>query len=254
MNRSLVLGSSPPLAAATSISPRRETMRIAIIEPLLMLRSAITKACQVESDCEVIAEAGSGSQALRAVVDHQPELVVLNLLLPDMDGFRVVERIRARAAATRILILSPYSDDFTILRVEQANVQGFVDQQHNTLAVLRDALRAIAAGGTYFSPAYEVARQARHADPRSFDKLLSAGEQRVLRLIAEGLTDEEIGELLRISPRTVRTHRHNILQKLGVAGTPKLIAFAMRHGFTTRNPPIGFGRARVARARFDYPL
>ena len=118
-------------------------------------------------------------------------------------------------------------------RVEKANVHGFVDKRENVIAVVGEALRALAAGATYFSPAFENVRKARRADPHSFDKVLTESEQRILCLIGEGLADEEIGRQLEISPRTVQTHRHNILRKLRIAGTPKLIAFAMRHGFTT---------------------
>jgi DNA-binding NarL/FixJ family response regulator len=98
-------------------------------------------------------------------------------------------------------------------------------------------------GGTYFSPTFEDARRKRHADPQSFDKVLSETEQRLICLIGEGLTNEEIGRKARISPRTVQTHRHNILRKLNISGTLKLIAFAMQRGFTTRNPPLNPGRS-----------
>jgi len=218
-------------------------MRIVIVEDLLMFREAIAKACEREFGYTVLAEADSGAQAIEAVVSVQPDVLILDLSLPDMDGFAVIDRIRASACPPKILVLSAYSDDYTVFRVEKANVHGFVDKRQNAIAVLREALQAIAAGGTYFSPTYENARRARHADPDSFDKILSESEQRILCLIGEGLADEEIGQKLRISPRTVQTHRHNILRKLRISGTPKLIAFAMRHGFTTRNPPLNPGRS-----------
>jgi DNA-binding NarL/FixJ family response regulator len=217
-------------------------MRIAIAEDLLMFREAIAKACAREFGHRVVAEADSGAQAIRTVRHSRPDVLILDLSLPDMDGFAVIERLRAAGCPTKILLLSAYSDDYTVFRVEKANVQGFVDKRQNAIAVLKEALHAIARGGTYFSTTFESARRARHADPQSFDKILSESEQRILCLIGEGLTDEEIGGKLRNSPRTVQTHRHNILRKLGVSSTPKLIAFAMRHGFTTQNPPLLPGR------------
>lgn len=203
-----------------------------------MFREAIAKACEREFGHTVVAETDSGTRAIRAVLEARPDVVVLDLSLPDMDGFALIDRLRASGCHPKILVLSAYSDDYTVFRIEQANVQGFVDKRQNAIAVLREALDAIAAGGTYFSPTYETARRARHADPEAFDKILSESEQRILCHIAEGLTDEEIGQKVGISPRTVQTHRHNILHKLKISGTPKLIAFAMRHGFTTRNPPV----------------
>jgi DNA-binding NarL/FixJ family response regulator len=212
-------------------------MRIAIVEEVLMFREAIAKACARDFGHHVVAEADSGTQAVRAVASSRPDVVVLDLSLADMDGFDVIDRIRASAALTKILVLSANSDDYTVYRLEKAKVQGFVDTKQNAIATLKEALQAIAAGGTYFSRTYENARQARHADPHSFDKILSESEQRILCLIGEGLANQEIAEKLRISPRTVQTHRHNLLRKLRIQGTPKLIAFAMRHGFTTRHGP-----------------
>jgi DNA-binding NarL/FixJ family response regulator len=217
-------------------------MRIAIAEDLLMFREVISKACQQEFGHRVVAEVDSGRRAVQCVLATEPDVLILDLSLPDLDGFAVIDRLRRNACRSRILVLSAYSDDYTVFRLEQANVHGFVDKRQNPIAVLEQALRAIAAGGTYFSSTFEDARRARHADPQSFDKVLSETEQRILCLIGEGLTDEEIGRKVRISPRTVQTHRHNILRKLNISSTPKLIAFAMQRGFTTRNPPLNPGR------------
>jgi DNA-binding NarL/FixJ family response regulator len=217
-------------------------MRIAIAEDLFMFRETIAKACQRDFGHTVVAEADTGAQAISVVFREDPEVLILDLSLPDMDGFAVIDRIRSSTRFPKILVMSAYSDDYTVFRVEKSNVHGFVDKRQNAIAVLGHALEAIAAGGTYFSPSYESARRARHADPQSFDKILSESEQRILCLIGEGLTDDEIGHKVGISPRTVQTHRHNLLRKLKISGTPKLIAFAMRHGFATRNPPLNSGR------------
>lgn len=207
-----------------------------------MFREAVAKACEREFGHRVVAEADSGGKAVHCVLATQPDVLILDLSLPDMDGFAVIERLRGNACRTKILVLSAYSDDYTMFRIEKADVHGFVDKRQNAIAVLEQALRAIAAGGTYFSSTFKEARRARHANPQSFDKVLSETEQRILCLIGEGLTDEEIGRTAQISPRTVQTHRHNILRKLNISGTPKLIAFAMQRGFTTRNPPLNPGR------------
>ena len=216
-------------------------MTIAIAEDLLMFREAITKACKTEFGHHVVAEVASGIQAIESVQRAQPDVLILDLSLPDMDGFTVIDHLRASGCRTKILVLSAYSDDFTVFRIERANVHGFVDKRQNAIAVLREALQVLRAGGTYFSPTFESARRARHADPKSFDKVLSESEQRILCLIGEGQSDDEIALRFKISPRTAQTHRHNILWKLGIGSTPKLIAYAMRHGFTPGNPPLNSG-------------
>jgi DNA-binding NarL/FixJ family response regulator len=224
-------------------------MRIAIAEDLFMFREAIAKACEMEFGHRVVVEVDSGIQAIKSVRRAKPDVLILDLSLPDMDGFTVIDRLRASGCRTKFLVLSAYSDDYTVFRIEKANVHGFVDKRQNATAVLKEALQVVEAGGTYFSPTFEAARRARHADPKSFDKVLTESEQRILCVIGEGQTDDEIAQSFKISPRTAQTHRHNILWKLGIGSTPKLIAYAMRHGFTPRNPPLNSGRtATPARA------
>ena len=132
----------------------------------------------------------------------------------------------------RILVLSSHCDDYTLFRIEQSKVNGFVDKNANTLSTLREALAALEEGKCYFSAAFYAAKAARRADPRSFVKILSDRERAILYLIGEGLDDDEIGARLQISARTASTHRSNILRKLDIRGTPKLIAFAHENGFT----------------------
>ncbi len=218
-------------------------MRIAIAETLRMFREAIVKACETEFGHEVVSEVDSGLRAIVSVQRTNPDVLILDLSLPDLDGFTVIDRLRASGSLTKILVLSAYSDDYTVFRLEKANIHGFVDKRQNAVAILKEALQAIGNGTKYFSPTFESARRARHADSKSFDKILSESEQRILCLIGEGLTNDEIGQKIGISPRTVQKHRHNILHKLEISSTPKLIAFAMRHGFATRNPPLNSGRA-----------
>lgn len=207
-------------------------MKIVIIEDHLIIREAVRRACIHEFGHEVVGEAEFGAAGVQLVSQLRPDLVILDLGLPDMDGFAVASVIQKAIPTTRIMVLSGLLDDYTVFRVEKAGIHGFVDKNSNTITQVRGALDAIASGRTYFSPAFNMARLARRTDTASFEKVLSESEQEVLSLIGEGLTDEEIGIRLGISPTTAQTHRSNILQKLHIKGTPKLVAFAIRHGFT----------------------
>lgn len=207
-------------------------MRILIIEDHLIIREAVRRACVQEFGHEVVAETEFGAAGVQLASRLKPDLVMLDLGLPDMDGFDVIAVIQKALPSTRLLVLSGLLDDYTVFRIEKAGVHGFIDKGTNTIAQVRDALDALAAGRTYFSPAFSMARLTRRADTASFEKVLSESEQEVLSLVGEGLTDEEIGIRLGISPSTAQTHRSNILQKLHIKGTPKLVAFAIRHGFT----------------------
>ena len=197
-----------------------------------MFRDVIRKICVNPFGHEVVAETDSGERAVELILKHQPDVVILDLSLPDMDGFNVVDRVFAAMPLVRFLVLSAHCDDYTLFRVEKSGVHGFIDKNSNTVDTLQDALRAIAAGRVYFSAAFQEAKVARRLDPRSFTKVLSEWERAILSLIGQGLSDQEIGGRLNLSPRTVQTHRSNILRKLDIKGTPKLIAFAIEHGFT----------------------
>ena len=207
-------------------------MKIVIVEDHLMIRDVIRKVCSNDFGYKVVGETGSGLEAVQLIVKLRPDAVILDLSLPDMDGFNVADRVFRVMPSLRILMLSSHCDDYTLFRVEKSGVHGFIDKNSNTVEILRDALKAIEDGRIYFSQAFQAARLARRTDPRSFVKVLSDWERAILSLIGQGMSDEEIGERLSLSPRTVQTHRSNILRKLDLKGTPKLIAFAVEHGFT----------------------
>jgi DNA-binding NarL/FixJ family response regulator len=180
----------------------------------------------------VVGESDSGVKAVEMILRLKPDAVILDLSLPDMDGFNVVDRVRKQLPMLRVLVVSSHCDDYTLFRVEKSGVQGFVDKNSNTVETLREALLAIETGRIYFSSAFQAAKNARRADPASFSKVLSDRELAVLSLIGQGLSDSEIGERLGVSYRTAQTHRSWILRKLEIKGTPKLIAFAIENGFT----------------------
>lgn len=201
-----------------------------------MFREAIRKVCVGEFRCKLVGESDSGATAIEVCQRTKPDVVILDLSLPDLDGFEVAVRLKRQRPAPRILVLTAYLDPYTIFRVERANLEGFVAKNTDTIRTLRLALTALANGGTYFSPAFQSARAARRADPMSFEKLLSATEQTVLASIGRGANDNEIARHLGISPCTAQTHRSNILRKLKLPGTPKLMAFAIESGFAALLP------------------
>ncbi len=211
-------------------------MRIVIVEDHLMFRDVIRKVCSTQFGHEIVGATASGVEAVELILRLEPDAVILDLSLPDMDGFNVVDRVFAKMPGLRVLVLSSHCDDYTLFRVEKSGVHGFIDKTSNTVATLRDALKEIGAGRIYFSETFQRAKIARRADPNSFTKVLSEWERAILSLIGQGLSDEEIGERTKLSPRTVQTHRSNLLRKLQIKGTPKLIAFAIEHGFTQVPP------------------
>jgi len=207
-------------------------VRIVVVEDHLMFRDLIRKSCRIPFGHEVVGETDSGVAAIEMILRLKPDIAILDLSLSDMDGFLVADRVLKSLRGLKVLVLSSHCDDYTMFCVEKSGVHGFIDKNTNTVETLQEALVALQAGRIYFSPAFKAAKLARRADPMSFTKILSDRERAVLSLIGHGMSDDEIGALLDVSNRTAQTHRSRILRKLEIKGTPKLIAFAVAHGFT----------------------
>ena len=207
-------------------------MRIVIVEDHLMFREVLRKVCAGELGHDVVGEADDGEQAVEIVAQTKPDLVLLDLHLPSLDGFGVVEAIQKRAPQARILVLSSHCDEYTVYRAERAHVHGFVDKNTNSVAMLKAAIGAVAEGKVWFSDAFLKAKAARYRDPLSFDKVLTERERAVLALVGLPFTDTEISRELEISEETVEKHRFNILRKLGLRTTAELARYARERGFT----------------------
>jgi len=206
-------------------------MRIVLVEDHLMFREILRIFCAKELKADVVGEAGSGQEAMRIIRKVQPDCVLLDLHLPEGDGFEVAEFTLSRWPSTKVLMLSSHCDDYTLLRVEQSGAHGFVDKGSQTLNDLRRAFAALARDEKFYSPAYDEAKRARASDLH-FSQILSKQECVVLSLIGQSFSDQEIARQLGITPTTAQTHRSHIMRKLDVSGTAKLIQFALEHGFT----------------------
>lgn len=207
-------------------------MKIAIVEDERLFRDVLRKACATHLGHEVVGEAGTGREALVVVPAALPDLVVLDIHLPDMDGLEVLKLLRRKRALLKALLISSYFDEYTFCRIERAAVQGFIDKSTNTVAELGLAIGAIEAGGTYFPSLFADARRAHNRDPLAFDKILTDREQTILSLVGEPLSDAEIAAQLRLSPATVEKHRFNIMRKLGLSSRAESARFARRCGLT----------------------
>lgn len=214
-------------------------MRIVLVEDHQLFRDVLRKLCQTDMGHVIVGEARDGKEAIDIVADVKPDLVLLDLHLPKLDGFAVIENIRRLVPEVMILVLSSHCDDYTVYRAERANVQGFVDKNTNSLLALKAAISAVCDGKTSFSEAFKRVRAKRHKDPVSFDKVLGNRECEVLALVGQSMRDSEVAQRLGISEQTVATHRLNIIRKLGLENTTELVRYARDHGFTLTTPQDG---------------
>jgi DNA-binding NarL/FixJ family response regulator len=201
-----------------------------------MFREVLRKICEQDLQHKVVGEAADGRKAVEVIGELKPDMVLLDLHLPNLDGFEVIEKVRKAQPDLVILLLSSHCDDFTVYRAEKAGVQGFVDKNTNSVASLKQAIGQVAQGKASFSEAFNRIRAKRRADPQSFDKVLGNRERTVLALVGQSLRDSEIAEKLGISEQTVATHRLNIIRKLSLTNTTELVRYARDHGLPLSAP------------------
>lgn len=207
-------------------------MNIVVVEDHALVADLLAAVCERDFGFAVKAVCGAAETGLAAIREHRPDLVLLDISLPDGDGLSLAETVRRELPAVRFLVLSSLRDPATLRRVREIGVQGFVDKREQQLPLLREAVRLVAGGETYFSPSIDDALRQQASDPQSFHRMLSPYEQQVLSLIGESLSDAEIAERLNIKSATAQSRRRDIMGKLNIHSTPKLIRYAIENGLT----------------------
>jgi len=178
----------------------------------------------------VIAEAGSGEQAVQEYVKLQPQVVVMDISMPGIGGIGAIERIIARDSSAKILVLSVHEDSVFTTRAMQAGALGFIPKRSAPEEMIK-AVEQVAQGKTCIDPAIaqQIAMQKLTGSESILD-VLSQREFEVFRLLAEGKTVNDIAEILSLSPKTVGTHHTNVKQKLDVSNSAELARLAIRSG------------------------
>jgi DNA-binding NarL/FixJ family response regulator len=205
-------------------------MRIVIVEDHQIICDLLCKVCVEDFGHEVIAAVPTAKEAIVEINRTKPELVILDLMLPDSDGFAVVESIRQERRAARILAISSRCDAHTVLRVEEAGLDGFIDKKSSMLEDFRQAIEAIASGRQHFSGAFLQLQSSRRRNAKAFDKLLTKRQQAILTLIGDLLNDQEVAARMKISVSTAEAHRYRIMHKLGLKTRTELVRYARVNG------------------------
>jgi DNA-binding NarL/FixJ family response regulator len=186
----------------------------------------------------VVGEAGDGLEAARLVERLQPDVLVLDMMMPGLHGLNVARQIRKRSPATRVVILSMHKDESYVLEALKNGAAAYVLKDSSAEELVKAVNEAV-AGRRYLSPplsdsAVEVYVQSSRTAAMDAYESLSDREREVLQLAAEGQTNAEIGKRLFISPRTVEIHRANMIKKLGLRNQADLIRYALKQGILPR--------------------
>ncbi len=211
----------------------RAPIRVLVADDHMIVRSGIRHVLESESGFEVVGEAGSGGEALALTSELKPDVVVLDISMPDQSGLEVAARIREGAERARVLILSMHNHAEYVLESVRAGAHGYL-LKDTAATDLREAIRAVCRGESYFSPPVASRLSAavrREAEARQTGlELLTGRERDVLLGIARGRTNKEIAAELGISHRTVETHRESLMRKLQIHTVAELTRFAIGAG------------------------
>jgi DNA-binding NarL/FixJ family response regulator len=211
------------------------TVRILLADDHTIVREGLRKILEAHPGWEVIAEAADGRQAVRQALELKPDVVIMDLAMPQLSGIDAIQQIVRRLPSARLLVLSMHADEVYVTRAIKAGAHGYLLKDSAGTDVLR-AVTALTQNKSFFSPAVsrimldDYVRQLAERGITDRYDLLSEREREVFQLIAEGRVNKEIAEILHLSPSTVETHRARIMEKLDVHSAVEIVLYAVRKG------------------------
>lgn len=214
-----------------SLSP----LRILLADDHTVVRQGLRKVLEERSDWEVVAEAGDGREAVRQAEELKPDVAIIDIAMPLLNGIEATRQIVKRLPATRVLVLTMHSDEAYVNQILQAGATGYLLKDSADVDLIQ-AVTAVSKGKSFFSPAVarvmldDYVRQLADKGVSDRYQLLSEREREIFQLIAEGKANKEIAVLLSISPSTVETHRARIMEKLDLHSAAEIVLYAVRRG------------------------
>ena len=204
-------------------------IRVIIVDDHHLVRQGLRQLLEREFDIHVIAEASDGQDAVDTVGRFRPDVVVMDVEMPGINGIEATDRIRTEYPGIQVVMLSMHSDPVLIRQAFDRGARGYVLKKSIGVELVK-AIRTVCRGVTYHSLSIEQSEYAVEQPSRSTPPQLTVREREVLRLIAAGNTNQQVAETLRISIKTVEIHRSNLMAKLGTHSLPDLIRTAIRLG------------------------
>ena len=212
-------------------------IRILLADDHVLVRQGTRELLEQEEDMEVVAEAGDGEEAVQLATSHRPDVAIMDIAMPKLNGIEATRQIKALHPATAVLVLTAYDDDQYVFALLEAGAAGYLLKDVHVTELIR-AIRAVHAGESVLHPAIArkvINRFAQPADRRLEESLeqLTERELEVLKLAAKGMTNRQIASELVISVRTVQVHLSNVFGKIGVGSRTEAVLHALRQGWIT---------------------
>jgi DNA-binding NarL/FixJ family response regulator len=209
------------------------TIRVLLADDHTLLREGLRVLLATHPGIAVVAEVGDGREALRRAEELKPDVLVMDVSMPGLNGIEAAHLIRARCPQTQVVMLSMHSSTEHVFRALRAGALGYVLKESAATEVI-SAVQAVHAGQRYLSPALRDAAAGPADSTARVGPLesLSTRERQVLQLVVEGKSSAVIARIVHLSPKTVETYRSRLMKKLGVPDVPSLVKFAIQHGLT----------------------
>jgi two-component system response regulator NreC len=210
-------------------------LRLLLADDHTVVRQGLRKILEDRPEWEVVAEAGDGREAVRLTETHKPDVAIVDVAMPLLNGIETTRQISRKSPSTRVLVLSMHADEAYVTQILQAGATGYLLKDSADVDLIQ-AVAAVAKGTSFFSPAIArvmlddyVQKLAEKGVTDRYESL-SEREREIFQLIAEGKANKEIAALLSISPSTVETHRARIMEKLDLHSAAEIVLYAVRRG------------------------
>ena len=200
--------------------------RAVVIEDQILFRDILIHLIESDGNYVLVGKASDGNEGWEICQKAKPDLILMDLQIPEPNGIQLGERILKNMEGVKILALTSLTDSYTTNRVHEIGFHGYVEKDQRA-EVLKEAMLTVAEGGFYFTELVRENRKKIQSDPNALQKILSPKEIRVLTEVTKGGTSQKIAETLELSKRTVENHRHRIMQKLEIKNASGLVRFAM---------------------------
>ena len=219
----------------TRVSPKDDKIKVLLVDDHTIVRKGLRALLDAEPEIEVIGEAETGREALQQAHELLPDIVLMDISMPDMNGAEATRQIRHRLPSAKILVLSMHADEEFVFQLLRAGASGYLIKKTAPEELIL-AIKTVFQGHSFLSPAISntvIDAYVRRADEMTAEdhyEILTEREREILQLVAEGRTSREISELLHITARTVETHRANLMAKLDIHTVAELTKYAIRRG------------------------
>jgi DNA-binding NarL/FixJ family response regulator len=202
--------------------------RTLLIEDHRLFLNLLANHIDQSEDFELVGQATDGETGLTRYLELSPDLVLLDIVIPKLNGLKLAKKILSEDPHARLLAITSQMDEQTTSQIHEIGFQGYVEKEQ-PIETLQEAMLTVAEGGLYYTKLVRDNRYKIASDPNALHKILSPREQEILYWVGEGLTSQSISDTLNLSPRTVENHRYRIMKKLNIESTSELIKLVLKH-------------------------